>query len=254
MTSLPLITDPLFYAVAIPAVLLQGLSKSGFGAGFGALTVPLLALAIPVPQAAAVMMPLLFVMDILGLRAWHAHIDWKLARFLVPWGLLGTAVGTFLFKVLDGHLVAGIVGVCTLAFLAQRLLFPPRADSPPAPRWVGSILVTVAGFTSFVAHAGGPAINAYVLPMRLLPSTYAATMAAFFFVMNLAKWVPYAWLGLLDVQNMSTSMVLLPIAPVGVWLGVRLARRINPLWFYRCVYGGMLLTGLKLVHEGFLVH
>jgi uncharacterized membrane protein YfcA len=251
LTSLPLITDPLFYAVAIPAVFLQGLSKSGFGAGFGALTVPLLALAIPVPQAAALMMPLLFVMDILGLRAWHAHIDWKLIRFLLPWGLLGTLVGTFLFKALDAHLVAGIVGVCTLGFLAQRLLFPPRADSRPAPKWAGGILTTVAGFTSFVAHAGGPAINAYVLPMRLQPAVYTATMAVFFFTMNMAKWIPYGWLGLLDARNMTTSLALLPIAPIGVWVGVKVANRMNPLWFYRCVYGGMFLTGTKLAYDGF---
>lgn len=248
---LPLITDPQFYAVAVPAVLLLGISKSGFGAGFGSLAVPLMALAVTVPQAAAILMPVLLVMDLLGLHAFRKHFDWKLIRFLLPFGLLGTVVGTLLFKLMDARLVAGVVGVFTLAFLAQRLLFPPRPDSPAPPRWLGGILTTVAGFTSFVAHAGGPPVNAYVIPMRLPPLVFTATMSVFFFVVNLSKWGPYAWLGLLDLRNMATSLVLLPLAPVGVLVGVRIAHRIKPLLFYRMVYAGMLLTGLKLVWDGF---
>lgn len=249
--NLPLITDGAFYAVAIPAVLLLGISKSGFGAGFGSLAVPLMALAVTVPQAAAILMPLLFVMDVLGLGALRHHIDTKLARFLLPFGLLGTVVGTLSFRLLDSRLVAGIVGLCTLVFLAQRLLFPPRADSPHPPRWLGALLTVASGFTSFVAHAGGPPINAYVLPMRLAPLVFSATMAAFFFVINLSKWIPYAWLGLLDLRNMATSLVLLPLAPLGVWIGIRLAHRIQPQLFYRLVYAGMFLTGCKLVWDGF---
>jgi hypothetical protein len=249
--NFPLITDWQFYAVSIPAVLLLGLSKSGFGSGFGSLAVPIMALAVTVPQAAAILMPILFVMDMLGMAAYRKDFDRKLLKFLLPLGLLGTLIGTLLFKVLDPRWVAGLVGVFTLLFLAQRLLFPPRVDSPPPPRWLGAILTTTSGFTSFVAHAGGPPINAYVLPLKLAPITFAATMSVFFTVMNLSKWVPYAWLGLLDMRNMATSVALLPLAPVGVLVGVRLARKMKQDLFYRLVHIGMLLTGLKLVWDGF---
>ena len=250
--ALPLITDWAFYAVAIPAVLLLGLSKSGFGAGFGSLAVPMMALTVTVPQAAAILMPILFVMDVMGLAAFRRHVDWKLIRFLVPLGLVGTVVGTLLFKAMDAKLVAGIVGLFTLAFLAQRLLFPPKPDSPHPPKWLGAILTATSGFTSFVAHAGGPPISAYVIPMRLPPLTFTATMAVFFFVVNLSKWGPYAWLGLLDLRNLSTSLALMPFAPLGVVVGVKIAHRIQPLLFYRLIYAGMFLTGLKLVYDGFV--
>jgi len=249
MTSLPLITDPAFYAVAVPAVLLLGMSKSGFGSGFGSLAVPMMALAVTVPQAAAILMPILLVMDLMGMAAFRRHVDWKLLRFLLLPGVLGIVIGTLLFRSLDARLVAGIVGGFTLLFLAQRLLFPPRADSAPPPRWVGFLLATTSGFTSFIAHAGGPPINAYVIPMRLSPLLFTGTMAFFFFVVNLSKWVPYAWLGLLDWRNMSTSLALLPFAPLGVWAGVRIAHRIQPQLFYRLVYTGMFLTGIKLVWD-----
>lgn len=252
--DLPLITDPYFYAVTIPAVLLLGVSKSGFGAGFGSLAVPMMALAVTVPQAAAILMPVLFVMDVMGMAAYRRDFDLKFLRFLIPFGLLGIGIGAMLFKWLDSRLVAGLVGVFTLVFLAQRLVFPPRPDSPLPPRWLGAVLTTTSGFTSFVAHAGGPPINAYVIPLKLPPVRFAATMAFFFFIINLGKWIPYYWLGLLDLRNLLTSLVLLPLAPIGVWLGVHWARRISQRLFYQLVYAGMLLTGIKLVWDGFFGH
>jgi len=244
------ISDPWFYAVAIPAVVLMGLSKSGFGAGFGALAVPLMAMVVPVPQAAAIMLPLLAVMDGLGLAAFLREFDRGIIKLILPGGLLGTVIGTLLFGALSAKVVAGVVGAITLAFLAIRLAFPPRADAPPPPKWLGFALGTTSGFTSFVAHAGGPPINFYVLPLKLSPVTFTATMAVFFAAVNTSKWIPYAWLGLIDGRNMLTSLALAPFAPVGVWLGVKVVRRIQPHVFYRLLYGGMFLTGVKLLWDG----
>lgn len=251
MLPAPLITDPFFYLVAVPAVLLMGVSKSGFGAGFGSLAVPMIALAIPVPQAAAILMPLLLAMDLMGLAAFRKDVDRRLLRFMLPWAMLGIALGTLLFKLLDAQVVAGIVGASTLLFLAQRLLFPPRPDSPPPPRWVGALLLTTSGFTSFIAHAGGPPVNAYAIPLKLPPVVFTGTMAFLFFFVNMAKWVPYGWLGLLNLGNLVTSAVLLPLAPLGVWFGIRIARRISAQLFYRFVLWGMFLTGCKLLWDAF---
>lgn len=248
---MPLITDPVFYAVSIPAVFLLGLSKSGFGAGFGSLAVPMMALVTTVPKAAAILMPLLFVMDVLTLKAFRKELDWKLLAFMLPWGLLGIVVGAFLFKILHAQTVAGMVGIFAWAFLAQRKLFPPKAHAPPPSKTWGALMSATSGFTSFVSHSGGPPINAYAIPLKLAPTVFTGTMAAYFFVINLSKWLPYALLGLLDVGNFTTSLVLLPFAPLGVWMGVKIARKISPVWFYRLVDWGMFLTGAKLIWDGF---
>ncbi|RYX89032.1 MAG: sulfite exporter TauE/SafE family protein [Comamonadaceae bacterium] len=248
--NFPLITDPFFYVCAVPAVILLGIGKSGFGAGFGSLAVPMIALAVTVPQAAAILMPVLFVMDVLGLAAFRKDFDKALVKFIIPFGLLGTLVGLVMFTLMSAKVVSGVVGAFTLLFLAQRLLFPPKPDSPPPPKWAGRILAVASGFTSFIAHAGGPPISAYVIPMRLPPLVFSATMAFVFFAINLSKWIPYAWLGLLDVRNMATSIVLLPLAPVGVIVGVRLARTMKPVLFYRILYIGMFLAGAKLLYDG----
>jgi uncharacterized protein len=250
LAAWPFISDPRFYVVAVPAVLLMGLGKSGFLSGFGALATPLLALMVPVPQAAAIMLPLLLVMDAVGLMQLWRERDRALLRWMMPAGLVGIVVGTLLFGVLSGKTVAGLVGALTLLFLAQRLLFPPTADAPAPPRWAGFLLATASGFTSFVVHAGSPPLNAYLLPLRLKPITYAGTTSVFFAAVNLAKWLPYAWLGLFDRTNLATSLLLLPLAPLGVLLGVFLTRRIQPRWFYRVAYAGMFATGTKLLWDG----
>jgi len=247
---IPIVSDPWFYAVAIPAVLLTGLAKSGFASGFGALATPMIALTMPVPQAAAIMLPLLMAMDATGLHQLWRDRDPALVRLLLPWGLLGVVVGALLFGMLTAKAVAGLVGALTLAFLAQRLLFPPRIGAPQASPWVGRACATVSGFTSFVAHAGGPPISAYTLPLRLQPRVLAGSMAVFFAAVNLAKWLPYAALGLIDLRNMATALVLLPLAPLGVWAGVWLVRRVSPSFFYRIAYTGMALTGFKLLWDG----
>jgi hypothetical protein len=247
---LPVITDPAFYAVAVPAVLLVGISKSGFGAGFGALGVPLMALAVPVPQAAAIMLPLLLIMDALGLKALWRERDAALLRLLIPAGLTGTVVGTLLFGLLSAKAVAGLVGAITLLFLAIRTVFPPQADAPPPPRAAGFFFGAVSGFTSFVAHAGSPPIGFYMLPLKLSPVRFTATLAVFFAVVNVSKLVPYGVLGLIDWTNMATAAVLAPVAPVGVWLGVKVVRHIPPTLFYRLFSVGMLLTGVKLLYDG----
>jgi uncharacterized membrane protein YfcA len=189
------------------------------------------------------------LMDLLGMAAYRKDLNKALLKFMLPFAFCGVLLGSLLFKLLNAQVVAGIVGGLTLLFLAQRLIFPPRPDSAPAPRWLGAILLVASGFTSFIAHAGGPPVSAYVIPLKLKPVVFTATMAFLFFFINLFKWVPYAWLGLLNTQNFATSLVLLPLAPLGVWLGVRIARRINPTLFYRLLYGGMFLTGSKLLWD-----
>ena len=245
-----LITDPWFYVVAVPAVLLMGLAKSGFLIGFGAMATPLMALALPVPEAAALMLPLMLVMDATGIKQLWRERDRELLRLLLPAGLIGTAAGTLLFGLVSVKSMAAVVGGLTLLFLAQRLLFPPRRDAPPPSRRVGFALGVAGGITSFVAHAGSPPLSAYVLPLRLDPIRLTATMAVLFGALNLSKWIPYAWLGLFDARNLATSLALVPLAPVGVWLGVWATRRIDSGWFYRIAYSGMFFTGAKLLWDG----
>ena len=245
-----LITDPAFYAVAIPSALLVGIGKSGVAGGFGILAVPLIALVMPVPQAAAIVLPLLTVGDLFGLAALIKERDRALLWILLPSGLAGSVVGFLLFGVLTPKTVSAVLGVMTLLFLAQRAWSSAGTHSRVVPKWFTALAGLVSGITSFVAHAGGPPISIALLPMRLAPAVFAATTTVFFTTLNASKWLPYAWLGLIDVTNMLSAMVLAPFAVLGVWLGLKLLRRLPPVWFYRLVSAGLLVTGIKLTWDG----
>jgi uncharacterized membrane protein YfcA len=193
-------------------------------------------------------------MDISGLRAWWGKWSRRELRAILPGGLLGVAVGTAAFGLMDDRQVKLMVGLIALVFLARSLwqARPGRAVPPPAmPSQVrGGFWASLSGFTSTIAHAGGPPLAIYLYPLRLDRAALVATSVVFFGVMNYVKLVPYFFLGQLSAGNLLTSLLLLPLAPVGVQMGVWLSRRMSDRVFYRLIYAMLAVTGGKLVWDG----
>ena len=248
-----LITDPWFYVVAIPAVLMFGISKGGFGGGLGVVAVPLMALIISPVQAAAILLPILCVMDLVALWKFRGKCVWPELRVLLPASLIGILVGTLLFEYMSAAVVRFIVGVVAITFTMHFWVNKRRANSIELthyPRTYGLIGASVAGFTSFVAHSGGPPISMYLLRRPLDRTDFAATAIVFFAVVNYVKLVPYAWLGQLDTDNLATSAALVILAPIGVLIGAWLHKRVSDRFFFAFVYVLLFVVGLKLVYDG----
>lgn len=248
-----MITDPWFYLVAVPAVLLFGIAKGGFGGGLGVLAVPLMALVVSPLQAAAVLLPILCVMDLVGLWAYRGRWLWPELRILVPASLIGIAAGTAVFGYMSAATIKLCIGVVAVAFAAHYLLSMSRG-SGSGPTYfrpfVGVVAGAVGGFTSFVAHAGGPPISIYLLRRPLDRFDFVATAVLLFAVINYVKLVPYAWLGQLSTENLMTSLVLSPLAPIGVYAGVWLTRRVSDAFFFRLMYVLLFFVGGKLLWDG----
>ena len=229
-------------------MLLTGISKSGLGGGAGGVSTPLLSIVISPITAAAIMLPVLCVMDVFGIRAYLGLWDRALVRRIVAGGLAGCFAGWATFSWLDDNWIRILLGTIALGFLVWS--YVPRKTLLRPSHAAGWFWSALSGYTSFVTHAGGPPLMAYLLPLRLDKTTFIASSLVFFAAMNYAKILPYLWLGLFDARNLATSAVLAPVGVAGIYLGVRLQKRIEPRTFYRVVHALLFLTGAKLLYDG----
>ncbi len=249
---MPLIVDPAFYAAAVPAVILAGISKAGLGGAVGGLAVPVMSLAIAPPRAVAILLPILLVMDAMGLFAFRGKIDRAVLRVAIPAGLVGTVLGWWLFRTVDERWIRGLIGAEAVIFALQRLLEGSAAwTGAPRPLRTGraAFWSAVSGFTSFVSHAGGPPMMQLMMPLKLHREIFVGTMAWYFAAINFSKIGPYGALGLLDETQLATSLALMPAVPVGYVLGLVLLRKASPALFVRVATVALLATGCKLLWD-----
>ena len=248
-----MLSDPWFFAVAIPAVVLFGISKSGFGGAFGAISVPIMALVISPIQAAGILLPILCLMDLLGL--WVYRGKWVRAelRTLLPAAVLGIGLGTALFEYMNADIIRVIIGAVALLFAVHYWTQSgnhEKAQARVLTPSVGIISAGFAGFTSFVAHAGGPPLSMYLLRRPLDKTEFVATTVVFFAVVNYTKLLPYAWLGQLSTDNLTASLLLAPFAPLGIGIGMWLHTRISERLFFRAACVFLFAVALKLIGDG----
>ena len=245
------IADPAFYALAIPAVAIMAIGKGGFGGALAMVAMPLMALSgPPAIEAGAIMFPILILMDAISLWFWRASFDRRNVALLLPGAVVGTALGFLTAAWMSDAAIRLMLGLTSLAFLAQTLIGGrnPHTRKPSLPR--ATLWSTIAGFTSFISHVGGPPLSIYLLPQRLPKEVFAGTMVVYFAIMNLMKIAPLAALGLFTARNLSTSLVLAPVAVAATGLGVWLVRRISTEWFYKVMYALLFVVALKLTWDG----
>lgn len=245
-----MIDNPLFWVTAVISVIITGISKGGFG-GLALLAVPLMALTISPVQAAGIMLPILIVMDWVSVWSYRKHWDKKLLILMLPGAILGILAAWKFAAYVDDQFVRICVGLIAVLFPIYAIFKPKsREDIVVGNRPLGVISGIAAGFTSFIAHAGGPPFQAYAIPQGLEKRLYAGTAVIFFAVVNFVKLLPYAMLGQFDKTNLTTSLILIPLAPIGVLIGVWLLKRIDQDVFYRILYSLIFMVGVKLLWDG----
>jgi uncharacterized membrane protein YfcA len=246
-----MITDWHFYAIAIPAVILLGLSKGGF-AGMGALSMPMVALATDPVRAAAILLPILIVQDVVGVWAFRRSVDWPVLGWTLPGAAIGILLGYGFASSVSPGAVMALVGAISILFGGYRLWAERHrlAEARRSSGWLGALAGVAAGFTSQIAHAGGPPFQLWVLPRRLPPPVLVGTTAIFFAVVNWLKVPAYLALGQFTAANLLTAAMLAPVAILSTFAGVWLVRRVPAERFYGAIYWLMILVGLKLVWDG----
>lgn len=248
-----MISDPWFYAVALPAVTLFGLSKGGLG-GVGLLGMPLMALVMSPIQAAAIMLPVLMVQDVYTVWSFRRTYDVTTLWNLLPGALAGILAATLVAAwITPSQIKIGVgllaIGFCLYVWIGSRLAMASHA---PHSFVSGSVFGALSGFSSFVIHAGGPPFNVYAVRRGLSRDDFVGTSAVFFAVVNWLKVPPYFTLGQFTWDSLTASATLVPVALAANALGVYIVRRMSTALFYRLVYAATFAIGVKLIWDGMM--
>ena len=239
----------LFYLMTALVALIIGLSKGGLGGMPGALATPLMALVMPADQAIGLLLPILMLADVFAValhwRRWNGRLVW----LLIPGAVVGVTIGTYFITNAPTRTLQIALGVIVLLFAIYKIFekrilglfhYKPRD-------WQGLVAGTITGFSSALAHTGGPPVSVYLLMQDILPGVFNATAAIFFLILNWIK-VPYYWYaGLFNFQLLWQVAWILPLVPVGVWLGKQFSNKVNKETFDQVMVALLVIASILLI-------
>jgi uncharacterized membrane protein YfcA len=236
------------YFVVAVGMFLVGMSKGGLGATLSAVTVPIMALVLPIKDVIGMMPPVLMLADVLAVGVHWKKWDNRMVLLLIPASLIGVTVGTLFLANAPARLIRIMLGVIVMLFAVYKLfekrIFKKATYSPR--NWHGLLAGSTAGFTSSVAHTGGPPVAIYLLLQNVQPRVFAATSAIFFLILNYIK-VPFYYVA--DIFNfdlLQQLLWLLPMVPVGVWAGKWVVARVSKELFDNIILSLLIISALLL--------
>ena len=241
--------ETILLAVAAIVAFLIGLSKGGLGGTAGALATPMMALVLPADKVIGLILPILMLADIFAVALHWRRWNGKLILLLIPGSVAGVTIGTVFITNAPTETLRLFLGVIVLIFGVYKV-FEKRIlnyFTYQAQNWHGLVAGVVTGFSSALAHTGGPPVSIYLLMQKVTPAVFIATSALFFFFLNWIKVPYYAYAGLFDFEQLSRVAWVLPLVPAGVWSGRWLAFRVNRETFENIIVGLLLINSLLLI-------
>jgi uncharacterized membrane protein YfcA len=239
----------LFLIIAAIVSFLIGLSKGGLGGTAGALATPMMALVLPADKVIGLILPILMLADIFAVALHWGRWNLKLILLLLPGAVVGVTIGTVFITNAPTETLRLLLGIIVLIFGIYKV-FESRILAyfayQPA-NWHGLVAGTITGFSSALAHTGGPPVSIYLLMQKVTPAIFIATSALFFFCLNWIKVPFYAYAGLFDFEQLRQVTWILPLVPVGVWSGRWLAYRVNRKTFENIIVGLLLVNAVLLI-------
>ena len=239
-----------FWVVAVIAAVFTGIGKGGLPM-IGTLTVPMLSLVISPVAAAGMILPVYILSDLFGLYAYRHDWDKRVLMIACVSMTLGVALGWATARLIPEAAVTVLLGVIAVAFSLNQLLRKVVITQPRRAEWgSGLFWCTIAGFTSFVSHSGGPPYQIWTLPLGMKKAVFAGTSTIAFSYINAIKLVPYFFLGQINLESIEVAVMLMPIAAVSVFIGVWVVKRLPEKLFFTIVTWSLLVIGVQLIWKG----
>ena len=240
----------LFFFTVVPAIILYGIAKSGLGGSISLISVPLMTLVMPLSQALAIILPILIFSDMIAVYRFRKEFDLSTLKLIIPFAGIGILIGSLTFSYFSEDIIKFVVGVMGFIFTVHYFLFKKNKEEKSKKNlFKGGICSAIAGFTSFCVHAGGTPTSIYLLPLRLKKEIYVGTRVIFFTFVNLIKLPFYIHLSMMNLQTFKQSIILVPLAIVGIYIGYRILKIIDEKLFYNIIYILILFSSSKLIYD-----
>ena len=237
-----------YFVLAGLAALLVGLSKGGLPT-VGMLAVPLLSLFMSPVKAAVLLLPIYIISDVVSVWLYRKNFSAANLKILIPSGVLGIFIGWLTASFTSDDAVKLMIGCMGVGFCLNTWLRKTPQEKQPADVKKGWFWGTVAGFTSFISHAGGPPFQIYVLPQLLPKILFAGTATLLIAVINAAKILHYQLLQPYSYDDLLRAADLIPFALLGTVAGAYITKKIADVWFYRFVQAGLFMVSCKLIAD-----
>ncbi|MDC3334285.1 sulfite exporter TauE/SafE family protein [Candidatus Pelagibacter sp.] len=240
----------LFFIAVVPAIILFGIAKSGLGGSIALISIPLMTIAMPLTEALGIILPILIFSDFIATYKYRKEFDLGTLKLIVPFAALGIVIGSFTFSYFSEDLLKFIIGLMGFLFAGHYFLFKKNKEAKSEKNLIkGGICSTIAGFTSFCVHAGGTPTSIYLLPLRMRKEIYVGTRIIFFTFVNLIKLPLYINLSMTNLETFKQSVVLFPVALLGILIGYKLLKIIEEKLFYNILYALIFVTSTKLLYD-----
>ena len=237
-----------FFLCVVPAIILYGIAKSGLGGSMTLISIPLMTVVMPLGQALAIVLPILILSDMVAVYKFRKNFDYTTLKLLVPGAAIGIFVGSITFMHFSESLLKFIIGLMGFLFSGHYFLFKTKIITPLKKSIVkGGICSVISGFTSFCVHASGTPLSVYLLPLRLKKDIYVGTRIIFFTCVNLIKFPFYINLSIVTIESFIHSLLLFPLAIIGIGIGYLTLKIIEETLFYNIIYILILFSSAKLI-------
>ena len=240
----------LFFFTVVPAIILFGIAKSGLGGSMALISVPLMTIAMPLTNALGIILPILIFSDFIATYKYRKEYDFETLKLMVPFAAIGIFIGSLTFTFFSEELLKFIIGLMGFLFAGHYFFFKKNKEAKSDKNFLkGGVCSTIAGFTSFCVHAGGTPTSLYLLPLRMKKEIYVGTRIIFFACLNLFKLPLYINLSMTNFETFKQSLILFPVALLGILIGYKLLKIIEEKLFYNILYTLIFITSTKLLYD-----
>ena len=240
----------LFFFTVIPAIIFFGIAKSGLGGSMALISIPLMTISMPLTTALGIILPILIFSDFIATYKYRKEFDLETLKLIVPFAAVGIFIGSLSFSYFSEELLKFIIGLMGFLFAGHYFFFKKNKEAKSEKNFLkGGICSTIAGFTSFSVHAGGTPTSIYLLPLRMKKEIYVGTRIIFFTFVNLIKLPLYINLSMMNFETFKQSLILFPVALIGILIGYQLLKIIEEKLFYNILYALIFVTSSKLIFD-----